>query len=100
MKKPARSPPAQAVGPVKVDFNTMEPGRLHGATITSWNGPPEINLTAFFARCPMGTSVGGSDRRAQPDAPGKRQTPQTVALSDGTEITFLTNSLELVENTF
>jgi hypothetical protein len=59
------------------------PGRIHGATITSWHGTPEIDLDALFARAPLGATVAGGAC----DEPA-RYVSSTVALSDGTRITF------------
>ncbi|HBK06682.1 MAG TPA: hypothetical protein DDZ81_12565 [Acetobacteraceae bacterium] len=57
------------------------PRGVPGATITSWQGPCEIDLTALFARPTTGASVAGAAGGA--DAPRN-----AVALSDGTEISF------------
>jgi hypothetical protein len=64
------------------------PGRIHGATITSWNGPPEIDLASLFAHTPSGVSIGGSARTPNPMQTQAPARPATVCLSDGTEITF------------
>ena len=55
--------------------------RIPGATVTSWNGSPEIDLGALFerpAKSPIGATKAASDRAAT----------DTVALADGTQITF------------
>ncbi|HEY2107997.1 MAG TPA: hypothetical protein VGH29_19525 [Candidatus Binataceae bacterium] len=41
------------------------PGRIPGATITSWHGSPEIDLDALFDRAPSG---GHRHRRGVPPA--------------------------------
>jgi hypothetical protein len=60
-----------------------EPGRIHGATITSWHGSPEIDLDALFACAPLGATVTGG-----PSHEPVRYGSRSVALSDGTRITF------------
>ena len=61
------------------------PRGIAGATITSWNASIEIDLTSLFARSAPGTSVTGS---ASAGPVGFER--NTVALSDGTKITFAT----------
>ncbi len=56
------------------------PRGVRGATITSWRGSPEIDLTALFTSHQSGASLAGS-------ANG-RASHETMALSDGTEIGF------------
>jgi hypothetical protein len=86
----------------EVEFLDSGPGRVAGSTITSWPGPPVIDLVALFARPfsgvsrdpsanPAGTTISGA-------TPGRatysRQLAEaTVSLSDGTRITFATASL-------
>ena len=62
------------------------PRCIPGATITSWRGSLEIDLSALFANPPAGATVAGAaaTRPARPER-------STVALSDGTEITFATS---------
>ena len=71
--------------PYLVDDNGSDalPGRIQGATITSWHGSPEIDLDALFAKSSNGATVAGS-------APASTNYLEqgTVALSDGTRITF------------
>jgi hypothetical protein len=57
--------------------------RIPGTTITSWNGSPEIDLGAVFARPANSPTVAGATKAA-PD----RAARDTVALTDGTQITF------------
>jgi hypothetical protein len=72
------------------DYNTIEgdggelrPLRVQGATITSWHGLPEIDLTALFAKPAPGASIAGA-ASASLTSVGSR----TISLSDGTHITF------------
>lgn len=67
------------------DRQDERPRCIQGATITSWNGPPEIDLEALFAKPANGPSVTGAGT-----APARenRREQGTVALSDGTQITF------------
>jgi hypothetical protein len=59
------------------------PGRIAGATITSWHGSPEVDLSALFAKPSRRATVTGS-------APAEASRPESkpISLSDGTEITF------------
>ena len=57
------------------------PRRIPGATITSWHGSPEIDLDALFERSANGPTVAGA---AMP----RRHEKDTIALGDGTRITF------------
>jgi hypothetical protein len=61
-------------------------------TITSWNRPPEVDLAALFAKPAHGGSVTGSGFRSGEPAASALTPGKTVALSDGTEITFSTTS--------
>jgi hypothetical protein len=65
------------------DDNRLDerPRGISGATITSWNGSPEIDLDALFAGSANGPTVAGA-------APVGVRDRETVALSDGTRITF------------
>lgn len=81
-----------------VEFIDSGPRRVAGSTITSWPGPPVIDLTALFARplsggplerslaSPLGPTISGAipARVGPPEHPPKA----TVSLSDGTRITF------------
>jgi hypothetical protein len=60
------------------------PRRVPGATITSWNGPPQIDLDALFDRSASGPTVAGA-AKASPD----RAKDNTVSLADGSRITFV-----------
>jgi hypothetical protein len=83
-----------------VEFIDSGPGRVPGSTITSWPGPPVIDLTALFARppsggpsesspaSPLGTTISGA--MAGRAARRKHHGTTTVSLSDGTQITFAT----------
>ena len=62
------------------------PRRIHGATITSWSGPVEVDLDALFARPCREATVAGAP--AKPDSHADKN---TISLSDGTEITFSTS---------
>jgi hypothetical protein len=67
--------------------HTLEDGRprrIQGATITSWNGPPRVDLEALFDRSTGGPTVTGAARTV-PDRP----VSETVALPDGSRITFV-----------
>jgi hypothetical protein len=59
------------------------PRRVPGATITSWNGSPDIDLDALFAQPGKGPTVLGGTV-----AGNNRPARGTVSLSDGTKITF------------
>jgi hypothetical protein len=61
--------------------------RIPGATITSWPGAAHIDLATFFGRTVSDTTVTGA--AGQPE-PFRRTAKGTVALSDGTRITFAT----------
>jgi hypothetical protein len=62
--------------------------RIPGATITSWSGAAHIDLAAFFGRAVSDTTVtGAASGHAEPFS---RTARGTVALSDGTRITFAT----------
>ena len=74
---------------VAAELDDSRPGRIRGATITSWNGPPEIDLAALFARPSGEASVTGSGRATDTTDPNP-VAPGTVRLSDGTQITFAT----------
>jgi hypothetical protein len=63
------------------------PRCIPGATITSWHGSPEIDLSVLFASPPTGTTVAGSA-----SATSYRPERSTVSLSDGTKITFANSS--------
>ncbi len=58
------------------------PRGVRGATITSWEAAPEIDLTSLFARHKAGASLGGSARGGE--------SRDAMELSDGTEISFAT----------
>jgi hypothetical protein len=83
--------------PADIELQDSRSGRIRGAAMRSWTGPPEVDLAALFANPCSGGSVGGSaailtEPPAQPDgagSPAKRgSAPTTVSLSDGTQITF------------
>ena len=63
------------------------PRCIPGATITSWHGSPDIDLSVLFASPPTGTTVAGAG-----SATSARPERSTVALSDGTKITFSNSS--------
>ncbi len=58
------------------------PRGVRGATITSWEAPPEIDLTSLFAGHKAGSSLGGSSSGGV--------SHDAMELSDGTEISFAT----------
>jgi hypothetical protein len=62
--------------------------RIPGATVTSWPGSRDIDLSAFVARPTIDATVTGAAQghTAQPGRPVEG----TVSLSDGTRITFAT----------
>jgi hypothetical protein len=60
------------------------PRRIPGATITSWNGAPQIDLEALFERSTSGPTVAGAAK-----AGPVRHANETVALADGSRITFV-----------
>lgn len=73
------------------------PSRIPGATIRPWTDPPEVDVAALFAKPCSGGSVGGSSAilTEPPAQPGgakplvkRGSAPETVSLSDGTQITF------------
>lgn len=75
---------------LEVELPDTRPRRIQGATITSWSGPPDIDLTALFARPASGVTVTG----AAPDGGSQKGCPPegTVSLSDGTRIKFATTN--------
>ena len=62
--------------------------RIPGATITSRPGSQTIDLDAFFAQPAIDATVTGADQ-GHAERAGRRA-EETVALSDGTRITFAT----------
>jgi hypothetical protein len=71
------------------------PRHIPGATITSWRGSPVIDLEALVARSSHGPTVAGATKVSS----GRRE-DETVALSDGTNITFTSfNQYKFVLNT-
>jgi len=80
----ARSP--QPVPYVATD--PAGPGRIHGASITSWNKPPDIGAPPFLADDPSRVTVGGSAATGDPAGRLHHSRPGTVRLSDGTQVTF------------
>lgn len=64
--------------------------RIPGATITGGTGPPDIDLEAFFASPASDATLTGAvtDKSARSDRPAEG----TVSLSDGTRVTFATDS--------
>jgi hypothetical protein len=79
-----------SVGPPEILLYDANPGRIHGATITSWNGPPEIDLASLFANSPSKVSVSGSGQQPQFTSASETSHSKTVRLSDGTRIIFAT----------
>jgi len=68
-------------------YGDERPRRVAGATITSWNGPPQIDLEALFAGSGAGPTIAGGARSAS-DQPANA----TVTLTDGNCITFVGQS--------
>jgi hypothetical protein len=72
------------------------PRRIPGATITSWKGSPQIDLEALFDRSRSGPTLAGAAK----DAPNRPVDGDTVALPDGSRITFVgSNQFESVLTT-
>jgi hypothetical protein len=64
------------------------PGRIHGASITSWNKPPDIGVPPFLSDNASKGTVGGSGATGDPTDQSAYARPSTVRLSDGTQVTF------------
>ena len=90
MEKTRKRSYVSSVGPPEILLNDANPGRIHGATITSWNGPPAIDLASLFAGASSKISVGGSGQPPQFTPAEQTTNSSTVSLSDGTKITFAT----------
>lgn len=96
---------------VDTELRNARPLRIPGATITSWPEAADVDLDDLFARPSPGATVSGSgsddvnhDNRAPiRNLRGVRQRNNsrkdgTVALSDGTRITFaIANQFETAE---
>jgi hypothetical protein len=80
----ARSP--QPVPHVTTD--PAGPGRIHGASITPRNEPPDIGAPPFLIDDTSRVTVGGSDATGEPTDRQDHSRPSTVRLSDGTQVTF------------
>jgi hypothetical protein len=61
------------------------PRCIPGATITSWHGSLDVDLSALFAKPRNGATVAGAGSAESPHTER-----DTVSLSDGTQITFAT----------
>jgi len=90
MEKTRKRTYVLSVGPPDTLLLDASPGRIHGATITSWNGPPDIDVTSLFANAASKVSVGGGAQSPQLTPAGQATDASTVRLSDGTKITFAT----------
>ena len=90
MGKTRKNRHISSVGAPEILHYDANPGRIHGATITSWNGPPEIDLALLFGNPSPKVSVSGGTQPPQfaPDDRGSKA--ETVSLSDGTKIFFAT----------
>ena len=99
MRKLRRRLVARSVDPPGVELDDAPPGRIPGATITSWDGPPDIDLAAFFAGSHTGESVAGSRRHSAPPEAKPAPAKKTVCLSDGTEITFAATNQSVTAET-
>lgn len=62
------------------------PGRISGATITSWSGAASLEFSSLFPAHKPHTTVGGT--MSKPDSHESEPSTSTIALSDGTQITF------------
>lgn len=81
---------------LNADLVDTGPRRIHGATITSWPGSPDVDLDAFFARPASGATVTGAIVAKTPQADSYIY--GTISLSDGTRITFATaGQFDIVE---
>lgn len=93
MRKISKTRSTAARGAMDADLRGNRPLRVPGATITSWRGPPDIDLNAIFSRPASGVTVAGAGA-GQDDhnlrSMAECRTPGTVSLSDGTTITFAT----------
>ncbi len=83
-----RQAPSNVLPAVEVDRHNTD--NRPKATITSWNGPPEIELTAFFARSSSRAFASGHSPLTAEALLRSAEDLHTVCLSDGTEITFST----------
>lgn len=65
------------------------PGRIAGATVTSWPGIAHIDVATLLMHATSSTSISGSSTAGGPSTPER----DTVSLSDGTSISFATAPL-------
>ena len=90
MGKTRKSKHISSVGAPEILLYDANPGRIHGATITSWNGPPEIDLALLFGNSSSKVSVSGGAQPPQFASVNRGSEPETINLSDGTKIIFAT----------
>lgn len=86
-----KSQPSRWAGPSAapdMDVEDTGPGRISGARITPWNGPPQVDLVSLFAKDSTGTTVSGGGGTPPSASEQPVPPPTVVCLSDGTEITF------------
>jgi hypothetical protein len=81
----AKNPAKDDRDAVSAAQSDSRPRGVAGATITSWHGSAQVDLTALFAGRNEGGSVSGAAGTGE-----QRPAEAAVALSDGTEITFAT----------
>jgi hypothetical protein len=79
--KPIGKPPRAS------DIRDTGPGRIRGATVTSWPGAVDVDLMAFLSNATLETTITGSSSGS---ATPQVSSGKTVALSDGSQITFAT----------
>lgn len=106
-KTPLRRQHGSARGPA---MGQDPPPPTRGVTIVSGANIPRIDLTVLFGRSPDAGSeahtpvegavlVGGAAQAAASNEPAARSKSQTVALTDGTRITFAsTDWVNLLES--
>lgn len=71
--------------PPSDDRLDARPRGISGATITSWDGPPEVDLEALFSRSDDHVSVTGSASQAVPAA-----SPTPVDVPKDEQVAFTT----------
>jgi hypothetical protein len=83
---------------VDIELGDTRPRRVPGATITSWPGSIDLDLTMVLANPRDGATIDGGTKPTVPVSEDKNLNNTTVALSDGTRITFVTASnMKLIE---
>lgn len=93
MRKISKTRPAVRKGyAVDVELDDNRPRRVPGATITSWPGTIDLDLTMLLANPKNGATITGGANQAPAASRDRYLNNTTVALSDGTRITFVTSS--------